>query len=85
MGDGRKQTYQVNTSKGDDNKTGEVAAENEVKLKKNLTLLNGVAIIVGSIIGSGIFLTPRGVMEHAGSVSSLDLKHSAESVLSCYH
>lgn len=70
MGDGRKQTYQVNPSKGDDNKTGEgeVVVENEVKLKKNLTLVNGVAIIVGSIIGSGIFLTPRGVMEHAGSV-----------------
>ena len=85
MGDGRKQTYQVNPTKGDDNKTGEVTVENEVKLKKNLTLVNGVAIIVGSIIGSGIFLTPKGVMENAGSVSTFDLKCSAESVLSFCH
>ncbi|CAB1338870.1 unnamed protein product [Coregonus sp. 'balchen'] len=49
-------------------KIGSNSGENTVELKRTINLLNGVAIIVGSVIGSGIFVTPIGVVKEAGSV-----------------
>ncbi|XP_060783215.1 cystine/glutamate transporter [Neoarius graeffei] len=42
--------------------------EGKVQLRKKVTLLRGISIIIGTIIGAGIFISPKGILENAGSV-----------------
>eukprot|EP00088_Acartia_fossae_P009801 TRINITY_DN14808_c0_g1_i11.p1 TRINITY_DN14808_c0_g1~~TRINITY_DN14808_c0_g1_i11.p1 ORF type:complete len:504 (-),score=55.78 TRINITY_DN14808_c0_g1_i11:477-1988(-) len=42
--------------------------EGATKLKRNLGLFDGVSIIVGIIVGSGIFVSPKGVLLYSGSI-----------------
>jgi len=50
-----------------ENSNEDTSPETEVTLRKELTLISGIAYIVGSIIGSGIFITPRGILQNTGS------------------
>jgi solute carrier family 7 L-type amino acid transporter-like protein len=47
----------------------EPGKEENVGLQAKMTLLNGCTVIVGSIIGSGIFVSPSGVLKNTGSVN----------------
>ncbi|XP_072519410.1 cystine/glutamate transporter [Salminus brasiliensis] len=40
----------------------------KVTLRKKVTLLRGISIIIGTIIGAGIFISPKGILKNSGSV-----------------
>ncbi len=55
-------------SHDDGGKQSSIPNGNVIKLEPSLGLFSGITIIVGNIIGSGIFLTPTTVLKYAGSV-----------------
>ncbi|XP_050535992.1 large neutral amino acids transporter small subunit 2 [Daktulosphaira vitifoliae] len=57
-------------SKDETTTAADPPGEDGVCLKAKMSLLNGVTVIVGSIIGSGIFISPSGVIRHTKSVNS---------------
>lgn len=56
----------------DHDKRGESVESNDsrVQMKKRLGLLEGVAIILGIIFGSGIFISPKGVIQQVETVGT---------------
>lgn len=45
-----------------------IMADEKVQMRKQIGLLEGVAIILGIIFGSGIFISPKEVLDKTGSV-----------------
>ena len=56
----------VSGQQNDKDKSDE--GEEQTKLKRELTLIDGASMIIGIIVGSGIFVSPKGVLQYAGSV-----------------
>ena len=50
------------------NEKEEPEDEGKVHLKENITILHAIAVITTLVVGTGIYLTPQGVIANTGSV-----------------
>ncbi|XP_020711674.1 b(0,+)-type amino acid transporter 1 isoform X3 [Athalia rosae] len=60
----------------------DAAQNNAIHLKRRVGLVSGVALIVGTMIGSGIFVSPSGLLVRTGSIGVSFLVWTACGILS---
>ncbi|XP_039889632.1 cystine/glutamate transporter isoform X2 [Simochromis diagramma] len=74
----------ANGHKASSNGTELKREDGKVELGKKVTLFRGISIIIGTIIGAGIFISPKGILKHSGSVGVSLLVWIACGVLSLF-
>lgn len=55
-------------TKNDNNGKNEEKDGERVHLRREIGLLPAVSFIIGTVVGSGIFIAPKGVLMNSGSV-----------------
>ncbi|XP_026323196.1 Y+L amino acid transporter 2 [Hyposmocoma kahamanoa] len=78
----KQEECEAEALKSDPEDDGEGKPEEGGALQAKMSLLNGITVIVGSIIGSGIFVSPTGVLKYTGSVNASLLVWIASGVFS---
>ncbi|MBN3306324.1 XCT protein, partial [Amia calva] len=70
------------TANMDGSKTEVKSGTESVYLRKRINLLGAVCLIVGTVVGSGIFIAPKGVLKNSGNVGLSLIIWSLSGVLS---